>query len=237
LEFHEAPIPKQQDITVLCSVVRIRVLEMLKKRGLLGAEAALDPFADAEPLLGSISGASLTSRIATGQRAGKKLLRLGRITRNPPWATRKRPLGAHIDGFDLHASTALATGDHSALESLLIRRSSSFPKAKEDQLRPPLSKARLCRLDDGRIKLRLRSQWSDGTTHIVLEPQELIEKLVPLVPRPRSNLIVYHGCLAPRAKAREQIVAYGRADPPVELDLPLCQGELFDAAPYMPPVQ
>ena len=30
LTFHEAPMPKQQDLTVLCSVVRMRVLELLK---------------------------------------------------------------------------------------------------------------------------------------------------------------------------------------------------------------
>lgn len=216
LIFHEAPMPKQQDITVLCSVVRMRVLQLLKTRGLLGAEADLDPFADQEPLLASISGASLTSTIATGQRAGKPVLRLGRISNAQRWATRKRPLGAHIDGFDLHASTALAAGDRGALESLL-----------RYQLRPPLSKARLTRLDDGRVKLKLRSTWSDGTSHLVLEPHELIEKLVPLVPKPGTNLIVYHGSLAPRAKDREKIVAYGRAAAPIEIEWPVEQ-ELFD---------
>ena len=143
------------------------------------------------------------------------MLRLGRIMSNPPWATRKRPLGAHIDGFDLHAGTALATGDRRALE-LLLRY----------QLRPPLSKTRLSRLNDGRVKVKLRSKWSDGTTHIVLEPHELIEKLAALVPRPRSNLIVYHGCLAPRAKDREKVVAYGRPPPAVDLDPLFSKAEL-----------
>jgi hypothetical protein len=210
-------MPKQQDVTVLCSVVRMRVLELLKNRNLLGDEAELDPFAEAEPLLASISGASITSTIATGHRAGKKVLRFGERSRKALWNTRKRPLGAHIDGFDLHASTALAAGDRSALEALL-----------RYQMRPPLSKARLSRLDDGRVKLKLRTPWSDGTTHLILEPTELIEKIVALVPRPKTNLIVYHGCLASRAKDREQIVAYGRGEPPIELDLPLSEAELFD---------
>ena len=215
LVFHEAPMPKQQDITVLCSVVRMRVLELLKSRGLLGAEADLDPFADQEPLLASISGASINSTIATGQRAGKPVLRLGRISNAQRWATRKRPLGAHIDGFDLHASTALGAEDRSGLESLL-----------RYQLRPPLSKVRLSRLDDGRIKLRLRTPWSDGTTHLVLEPLELIEKLIPLIPRPKTNLIVYHGALASRAQDREKIVAYGRPEPLSDIDLDL-EPQLF----------
>jgi len=195
----------------------MRVLELLKSRGLLGYEAELDSFADQEPLLASISGASITSTIATGQRAGKRVLRLGGGPRNELWATRKRTFGAHIDGFDLHASTALAAGDREALEALL-----------RYQLRPPLSKSRLTRLDDGRVQLKLRSPWSDGTSHLILEPHELIEKLVPLIPRPGTNLIVYHGCLAPRAKDRESIVAYGRANQSLELDPSCCQQELFD---------
>ena len=154
--------------------------------------------------------------IATGQRAGKPVLRLGRISNAEQWATRKRPLGAHIDGFDLHASTALDAADRGALESLL-----------RYQLRPPLSKTRLTRLDDGRVKLKLRSTWSDGTSHLVLEPHELIEKLVPLVPKPGTNGIVYHGSLAPRATDRDKIVAYGRPASPIEIDVPI-ELELFD---------
>jgi hypothetical protein len=59
----------------------------------------------------------------------------------------------------------------------------------------------------------------------------LIDAADALVPRPRSNLIVYHGCLAPRAKAREQIVTYGRGKPPPEIDLHLSEDELFDEDP------
>lgn len=132
-------------------------------------------------------------------------------------------MGAHIDvpafaGMTtfLHASTALDATDRGALESLL-----------RYQLRPPLSKIRLSRLDDGRIKLKLRTPWSDGTTHLILEPLELIEKLIPLIPKPKTNLIVYHGCLASRARDREKIVAYGRPASPIELDLPI-ELELFD---------
>ena len=85
---------------------------------------------------------------------------------------------------------------------------------------------RLSRLDDGRIKLRLRTPWSDGTTHLILEPLELIEKLIPLIPKPKTNLIVYHGALASRAQDREKIVAYGRPEPLSDIDLDL-EPELF----------
>jgi hypothetical protein len=50
------------------------------------------------------------------------------------------------------------------------------------------------------------SCWSDGTTHLLLSPLELIEKLAALVPPPRLNLVRYHGLLAPNARQRQQIV-------------------------------
>jgi hypothetical protein len=39
----------------------------------------------------------------------------------------------------------------------------------------------------------------DGTTHLLFEPVELLEKLAALTPRPRINLILYRGVLAPHA--------------------------------------
>jgi hypothetical protein len=47
---------------------------------------------------------------------------------------------------------------------------------------------------------------SDGTTHIVYTPHELIEKLIPLIPRPRCHLVRYHGILGPAAKDRAKVV-------------------------------
>jgi hypothetical protein len=38
-----------------------------------------------------------------------------------------------------------------------------------------------------------KQAWRDGTTHIVFTPHELIEKLIPLIPRPRCHLVRYHG--------------------------------------------
>ncbi len=46
----------------------------------------------------------------------------------------------------------------------------------------------------------------DGTTHVVFEPTELIEKLAVLVPWPRSNALRYHGVFAPGSKWREAVI-------------------------------
>jgi hypothetical protein len=34
-----------------------------------------------------------------------------------------------------------------------------------------------------------------------------------VVPRPETNLLICHGLLAPRARWRERVVAYGRVEP------------------------
>jgi hypothetical protein len=54
----------------------------------------------------------------------------------------------------------------------------------------------------------------DGTTHMIFEPLELVEKLAALVPPPKFNLIRYHGVLAPSAAFRPLIIPESRADAP-----------------------
>ena len=49
-------------------------------------------------------------------------------------------------------------------------------------LRPPLAAGRLRLIDADHLTFRLKTPWSDGTTHLVLSPLELIEKLAALVP-------------------------------------------------------
>ena len=49
-----------------------------------------------------------------------------------------------------------------------------------------------------RLAFALKTPWAGGTTHLLLCPMELIEKLAPLVPPPRLNLVRYHRALAPK---------------------------------------
>ena len=39
---------------------------------------------------------------------------------------------------------------------------------------------RLSRFEDGGLLYRLKHRWRDGTTHVVFEPEELIEMLAAL---------------------------------------------------------
>jgi hypothetical protein len=59
---------------------------------------------------------------------------------------------------------------------------------------------------DGRLAYRLKTPWRDGTTHVVMERRELLERLAPLIPPPRAHQVRYHGILAPCASGRDRIV-------------------------------
>jgi uncharacterized protein YbaR (Trm112 family) len=78
-----------------------------------------------------------------------------------------------------------------------------------------VAQERLDWTDEGQVRLELRHPWSDGTTHLVFEPVELLERLAALTPRPRIHLLLYHGVLAPRAAWRALVVRFGRTDSPV----------------------
>jgi hypothetical protein len=105
------------------------------------------------------------------------------------------PCHAHASGFDLHAGLLVRAGHRDRLERLC-----------RYALRPPLAQERLHRSSDGEIWLTLRHRWADGTTHLRFDPLELLERLAVLTPRPRVNLILYYGVLAPRAAWRAALV-------------------------------
>ena len=71
--------------------------------------------------------------------------------------------------------------------------------------RPAIANERLIRNRAGDVVLQLKSPYHDGTTHIVMSPLELMQRLSALVPRPRLHLIRFHGVLAPHAKLRPEI--------------------------------
>jgi hypothetical protein len=60
-----------------------------------------------------------------------------------------------------------------------------------------ISNDRLSCLPDGRVSLRLKTSFKDGTSHLVLTPHAFIEHLCALIPRPRSHRVRYHGVGGP----------------------------------------
>ena len=53
-------------------------------------------------------------------------------------------------------------------------------------------------------RTELKRRWKDGTTHVVMTPEVLIERLLAFVPRPRRHLVTYHGVLAPASGLRSR---------------------------------
>ena len=95
-------------------------------------------------------------------------------------------------------------------------------------LRPPLAEPRLLRMPTGEVAVQLRTPWADGTTHVAFSPSELMARLAVLIPRPRVNLLLYYGVLAPRAAWRREIVPSAPASVP---DAKPDQASIADAAP------
>jgi len=48
-----------------------------------------------------------------------------------------------------------------------------------------------------------------GSTHLVMSPLEFLQRLAALAPRPRLQLIRFHGVLSPNAKLRPLVVPQG----------------------------
>jgi len=59
---------------------------------------------------------------------------------------------------------------------------------------------------DGQVQVQLKHPFRDGTTYLLFSPLDFIGKLVALIPRPRHNLVRYHGVLAPNATLRPGII-------------------------------
>jgi Putative transposase len=201
LQFHPTPPPSGIEVTRLLSRIRARVLRLLARRGVApGADVTPpDPVAEEAPALAGLSGASVQGRVALGERAGARLLALGRDP-EARWATSGGARHAHLDGFDLHANVAVRGEDREGLEQLC-----------RYLLRPAVAQHRLRLTGEGRVVLELKAAWADGTTHLVFEPLDFLARWAALTPQPRINLVFYHGVLAPHARSRADVVRYGVA--------------------------
>jgi hypothetical protein len=151
------------------------------RRGLADDADAIDPLAGESLALAGLASAAVQGRIALGPRAGARVDRLGGDP-HAPWVESSRPFQARCDGFDLHGGVAVAGEDRDRLEQLC-----------RYLLRPPIAQDRLALRPDGRILVTLKLPWRDGTTHLCFEPITLLERRAALTPRPRINVVLYHG--------------------------------------------
>jgi hypothetical protein len=106
-------------------------------------------------------------------------------------------------GMTTDASVRIEAWDRAALERLLRYCA-----------RPPFANDRLEWDDPAQqtVLYHLPKPAPDGRLVLKLQPLELIDKLVALIPPPRRHRHRYHGVLAPNAPWREQITAEAEAE-------------------------
>ena len=207
LRFLPLPAPADRHVAEVLGRVVAGVTRLLVRRG-IWVDADGECADDGNPSLHDrLNAASIRQVALSGPRAQRPIARIRSRFANPNAVEIRGRRSARIDGFDLHANTTVRANSRDRLERLC-----------RYLLRPPLSEGRL-ELRGDKIQLELESTWRDGTTHLLFEPSELLERLAALVPRPHKNLVLYHGVLAGNARWREKVVAHGRpsgdADSPV----------------------
>lgn len=191
LRFHAAPPPSAADLADIVGSVVPAVRRLLARRGLDETDpSAVDPFAEAAPLLAGWAATSVKGLVESGHRPR----RIG-AGEAPASSGTPATCQARWDGFDLHAGVRVPAGHRDRLERVC-----------RYVLRPPLAHARVHRTPTGDVAVHLRTPWADGTTHVAFPPRAFLARLAVLVPRPRVNLVLYHGVLAPRAAWRAEIV-------------------------------
>jgi hypothetical protein len=193
---HVSP-PTDTEVAQVAEHVHRRVARLLEKRG-LGPQADPDE-ADGlrrdQPMLAELYGAAVSGRVATGPRAGMRIARVGDEVDPEDGALPSGPCCAAVAGFSVHAGVRVPARDRLRLERLARYAG-----------RPPLSTERLSRLADGRLLYRLKRRWRDGTTHVIYEPLELMERPAALVHPPRFNITRFYGIFAPAASLRPRVI-------------------------------
>jgi hypothetical protein len=200
--FVTAEPPSDTDIATVLQKISQRVIRTLRRLGYL--EAGLDvsvatgyaPLRDTEPGLARTMAASVTQRIACGERAGQKVRRIG-------------------SGFGDEGERPALTGPRCASgNGLSLQANTDIPAPRRDQwerlmrytARGAVSLARLAQEANGDLTYRCNRPWSDGIPGITLSPVALLEKRAAFVPVPRAPLVRDGGCLAPPSRLRAALI-------------------------------
>ena len=201
LQFHPLPTPTQNEVAEVARRSAARVEKILQRQGRsLDPEMCCDEQLQLEleePGLAACYAAAARGVGVSGERAGQPTLRLvipadgAEPTRGP---NRDEPV-AEVRGFNLHAKQVVDGRDRQRVEQLC-----------RYILRPPLAQDRLEERADGLLQLTLKRVWKDGTRALLLEPNELIARLVAAIPPPRFHQLRYFGVLSGHSAHRAEVV-------------------------------
>ena len=139
IRFHRVPPPSDAEVTRVAGRIHRRVERLIEHRN-LGSQA--DPLLHDQPLLAELYSASVSGRVASGPRTGRRLKIGDKVNGENPAALPGSRCAA-ISGFSLHANVAVSAHDRMGLERLARYAG-----------RPPLATERLSRLPNGRLLYR-----------------------------------------------------------------------------------
>ena len=199
LRFHRTPELTTLDAEEVLATVEPLVARRLQRLGLGPDDGEMDvpdAWGDEAPVLAGLAAASIQGTVALGPRRGARLRRLGDET-EPVQTPDPGACHAQANGFDLHAGVVVPAGQRERLERVV-----------RYVLRPPVAQERLHLTGDGQVRLDLRHPWRDGTTGVVFDAVEFLARLAVLVPRPRINLLLYHGVIGARSAWRAEVVPH-----------------------------
>jgi hypothetical protein len=208
LVFHALPTPTRAEVADIAARTAERIEQLLHAHG-----RSLDPqMEDAEPPelssdepgLAACYAAAARGVSVSGERAGQVPLRLV-VSPQPTVAATgsddSEPV-AEVRGVNLHARQRVDGRDRRQLERLCRYIT-----------RPPVAQDRLEERPDGKLELALKSVWKDGTRAIILEPQDLVVRLIAAIPPPRFHLVRYFGVLSSHSSLRAEVVPHPPPDP------------------------
>ncbi|MBM4247825.1 MAG: transposase, partial [Deltaproteobacteria bacterium] len=115
-------------------------------------------------------------------------------TERPSGAPPPRPLEVSRFGMSLHAASVVDGRDRKRLERML-----------RYLLRPPFAHDAVRALPDGRVRLVFKAPTRSGATHVDLEPDRFLARLVGLVPPPRQHQVRYFGVFSNHHTLRASI--------------------------------
>ena len=196
--FRHVPAPTGAELHELVQQIAARIGRVLEQRGIVERDmenAWLAMQGEGGPL-DDLIGHSITYRISVGPRAGQKLFTLQTVPAREPESEQQGDGrgAANAGGFSLHADLDIQPHQREKLERLCRYVS-----------RPPIAVERLALTPAGQVRYTLKTPYRDGTTHIVLEPLDLLARLAALVSPPRMHLTRFHGVFAPHCKLRAAV--------------------------------
>jgi hypothetical protein len=184
ITFLELPFVSQQDVDKLLLKIARRVTRLVES-------TADDRFDDDDLDTAALAAAQASATMATLPTKRTASLLGDADQRSSEPAPERCASGG---GFSLHANVSLRARDRKGLLRL-IRYGA----------RQCFSQDRLSELPDARIRYRLSRPWGKQRA-ITLQPTALLHRLAALIPAPYVNLTRYHGCFAPNARRRREVI-------------------------------